>query len=246
MPDETLESSFDLIYSTDLVYVPDCWKLCGDAHCCSFSRYKSQFKLMRKTPSGELPLLPGEYEYLDSKGWLEQFQDFEHNVVEFEIDSGVIKMESIISQRPNCACDHGTRPTICRLYPLVPEFSIDGRVKGTLPAGIYEELELIDGLEPACKLESLPFDQLDGFLTLTHELGKWPLFLFYLEAYRIAKKHVADRISQQCSESGKSALACFEFGFLRRQLVDRDKLREQLSRLAEKFKEYYGDQFSLT
>ena len=67
---ENSVSGVERIYSTDLTFVPNCWKLCGDAHCCSFSRYKAKFRMIAKTPFQELPLLPGEYEFLAAKGWL--------------------------------------------------------------------------------------------------------------------------------------------------------------------------------
>src|SRR5262245_64791796 len=97
---------FDEIYATDLRYVTDCWTLCGDAHCCSFSRYKARFRLIAQTPFQELPLLPGEYEFLASKGWLAQFGDYDHKVFEFVLDKRCMRVESIISRRPHCACNH--------------------------------------------------------------------------------------------------------------------------------------------
>jgi hypothetical protein len=112
MLDEATVNSFDTIYNTDLVYTKNCWEMCGDAHCCGFFRYKEKFKLMARRPVHELPLLPGEYAYLQHKGWWAQFGEVEHKVVEYPLDDRVIKMESIVSQRPNCACDHDTRLTV--------------------------------------------------------------------------------------------------------------------------------------
>ena len=60
------ESTFDRIYATDLVYAPDCWKLCGNAHCCNFSRYKSQMSILGHQRSQEIPLLPGEFDFIRS------------------------------------------------------------------------------------------------------------------------------------------------------------------------------------
>ena len=69
MLDASLIASFDKIYSTDLVYAKDCWQLCGNGHCCNFTRYKSQFTMIGKSHYQELPLLPNEYEYLQHKGY---------------------------------------------------------------------------------------------------------------------------------------------------------------------------------
>ena len=238
-------SGFEQIYSTDLTFVPDCWKLCGDAHCCSFSRYKAKFRMIAKTPFQELPLLPGEYEFLSTKGWLKQFEPFEHRLMDFPIDAGVIKVESIISKKPNCACEHNIRPTVCRLYPLLPIFDVSGRVVAAEPLGIYEEMETIEGLAPACQLTALPFDQVDRFLNLATEISKNPIHLFYVMAYRITKKHAAERIKAKRAEYKCDVFTAFENAFIRRALIDRDELRAELNELATKFKAHYGTAFRL-
>ncbi|MGL4884060.1 MAG: hypothetical protein ACRC8K_23835 [Waterburya sp.] len=225
------------------MYIPDCWQLCGDAHCCSFARYKKTFKIIARTPFQELPLLPGEYEFLNSKGWLQQFGDYDRKIIEFPIEGYSLKVESIVSRKPNCACEHSTRPTICRLYPLLPIFDITGQLIGTEPMGIYEEMERIAGLETACKLTSLPFDQIDKFLAIIVELSKNPVHLYYLEAYRITKQQVSKRLEARCSSSKRDVFTVFESGFIRQNLLDSEWLRTELSELARRFKARYGDRF---
>ena len=238
-------TGFERIYATDLVYVPDCWRLCGDAHCCSFARYKSRFKMIARTPFQELPLLPGEYEFLASMGWLGQFGDYDHKVIEFPIDGYTLKAESIVNRKPDCACDHDTRPTICRLYPLLPTFDIAGRLVATEPMGIYEEMEHIAGIEAACQVTSLPFDEANKFLAIVGELSKNPAHLFYLEAYRITKRHVSNRLTERYSSNDRDVFAVFESGFIRQNLIDTEQLRAELSQLARHFEESYGDSFQL-
>ena len=237
---------FEEIYSTDLVYVPNCWKLCGDAHCCNFKRYKSRFKMIARTPFQELPLLPGEFEFLAEKGWLEQFGDYEHKTVEFEIEGHSLKAESIVIHNLECACNHDTRPTICRLYPLLPKFNIAGQLVGTEPMGIYEELELISGMEAACKLTALPFEQLNKFLFIAAQLGKSPLHLYYLEAYRVTKQHVSVRLAEKYNKTQRDVFSVFESAFIRRTLFEKKQLAHELTHLARRFHEYYGDRFTLT
>ena len=238
-------AGFDRIYSTDLVYIPDCWKLCGDAHCCSFTRYKSQFKLIARTHFQELPLLPGEFEYLQSRGWLDQFGDHEHKVVEFPIDDGVVRAESIVSLKQHCACEHATRPTICRLYPRLPVFSVDGRLLGTEVMGVFEEMERIEQSPPACQIDSISFEQMTKFLDITSVLSQDPLRLFYLEAYRLTKAHVTARLRERRASSDKNVLSIFETGFMRRSLIDADQLRSNLNTLSQNFKKHYGSRFTL-
>jgi hypothetical protein len=242
----TTTAGFDKIYSLDLTYVPDCWKLCGDAHCCNFSRYKSRFKLILKRAYQELMLLPGEYEYLSSKGWLEQFAPFEYRKIEFPIRAGTIKMESIISRKPNCACAHATRPVICRLYPLLPVFDVAGHVTAVESFTIYETLEKIENLPSACKIESLPFTQFNTFLDLTNEIAGNIEHLFYIMAYRIAKNHVTANLVKQKNLTGKDAFIAFEQAFMRRQLIDKPVLQAELDALADQFIAHYGSRFQLS
>lgn len=241
----TAISGFERIYAKDLVYVPNCWQLCKDAHCCSFMRYKKRFKIIARTPFQELPLLPGEYEFLDYKGWLKQFGDYDRKVIEFPIDGYTLKIESIVSRKPNCACDHDTRPTICRLYPLLPVFNVAGQLVSTESMGIYEEMERIAGLETACQLTSLPFNQMDEFLAIVVELSKNPIHLYYLEAYRIAKQHVSQVLTARSSSSNRDVFTVFESGFIRQNLFDTKELKAELSELAHQFQNVYGDRFQL-
>lgn len=238
-----LWGSFERIYSTDLVYIKDCWKLCGDAHCCNFSRYKSRFRLISKTPFQEIPLLPGEYQFLEQNGWLTQFGDYDLKVTEYELSNMRLKIDSIISRRPNCACDHATRPVVCRLYPLLPVFDIEGTCINTEPTGIFEELEQIAGLSPACQVHALPFDEMEKFLTIAGELSKHPLLLFYLEAYRLTKRHISQRLADAYSAGGPDIFSVFESAFLRNRLIHQDTLRPQLDDLARQFVDYYGASF---
>lgn len=245
MLDDSLVRMFDTIYSTDLVYLRDCWTLCGDAHCCSFSRYKARFKLIAQGSFQELPLLPGEYQYLQERGWLAQFGDFDHKVIEYSLDHRTLRVESIISRKPNCACDHDTRPTVCRLYPLLPVFDVDGRVTRLDSFGIYEELEKLDHLEPACRLTGLPFTEFQKFLTISSEISRHPKTLYYMSAYRITKEHIRSRLKRAVDVYCASSFSLFERGILRKTLFDHSHLKSQLASLADEFHMRYGSGFSL-
>lgn len=243
--------AFEIIYSTDLVYRQDCWKLCGDAHCCNFTRYKSQFKLIR-SHAQELPLLPGEFEFLERNGWLSQFGDFDHKVSTYPAGPYEFRAESIVSRRAGgCICDHDTRPTICRLYPLLPVFRFANptgpavTLTGVERAAIYDDFEQAAQLPMACQLDALPFDQLPAFLRIAETLSANPAHLLYLEAYRLTKAHVAARVAARWQESrtrraATTVFQSFESGLLRQQLIDHTELGAQLGTLASSFATRFG------
>lgn len=235
------------VHAIDLVYVPDCHRLCGDAHCCSFGRHKARFRMMGQQPSQELPLLPGEYEHMAATGALAQFGEYERRRGAFALDAArAVPYESIVSRRPGCACEHATRPTICRLYPLFPVHDVGGRLLGVEPQfGVYEELEALDGTPRACAVDSLPFDQLQLFLDLCGRLAASPLHLFCLHAYRATKRHVADGLRRRLAAKPQDAFALFEWQLLKDRLVDRDALRAELTALADAFAAHYGPRFAL-
>lgn len=64
---ERYTAVFEALYRTDLVDQPASWKLCEDAHCCSFGRHKARFRLISKGGGQDLPLFPGEFEFLQAK-----------------------------------------------------------------------------------------------------------------------------------------------------------------------------------
>ena len=56
-----------------------------------------------------------------------------------------MKIDFLVAQSKNCACEHDTRTTICRLYPLLPIFDLSGRlIDVDRNFGMYEEIEAID------------------------------------------------------------------------------------------------------
>lgn len=237
---------FDKIYDTDLVFVEGCWKLCGDAHCCSFSRHKAKFKFLYKTPGQELPLLPGEYEFLSQNGYLQQFQDHEHRVINYAFGEGrTLKIETIISRRPGCACDHGTRPTICRLYPSFPIFDVDGRLTGLDRVGIYDAMENIDGAERICKVDSIPLSEMQKFLTIACSISAEPRALFYMMAYHLTHTYLRDRLVALKGDQALSVFSVFENALLRGKLIEADILKARLNDLADRFEARWPGQFHL-
>lgn len=236
---------FDEIYKTDLRYVTNCWTLCGDAHCCSFARYKLRFRLLSKTKFQQLPLLPSEYEYLASKDWLTQFGSFEHTISEFVLEQGRLRIEHIVSRRPTCACDQERRPTVCRLYPLLPVYDISGVLTATDRMSIYDDLETIEGMAQACELKAVPFAELQKLFKIANAIGRWPLALFYLTAYRIAKQHVRTRLAADRGNWNGDIFTLFEEQCLSGKLIDREALTSELNALATCFRRHYGSDFCL-
>lgn len=240
----SLDDALEALYSADLQYVPDCWTLCGDAHCCGFSRYKKRFRLLATAPFQALPMLAGEYEFLRRKGWTQQFGEHEHRVTDYAVDDWVLRAEEVVSWRSGCCCDKQSRTVVCRLYPLLPVLSVGGELLGVDDRfGSFEELEALDGMQPACQVRALPFAQMPVFLQMARVIASVPQWNFQLQAYQLARRHVFGRVRDYMARSGRSAFDLFETMYFTRRLFAHEELKQQLRGLADEFRAHYGAPF---
>ena len=242
--------TFQAIYSTDLVYAPDCWKLCGDAHCCNFGRYKTQMHVLGKSHNQELPLLPGEMDFIRARGWAPRFGSFEHRVIDFPLAAGTMKLEFLVGGTGSCLCPHDARTTVCRLYPLWPVFDLNGRtIDIDKNFGIFDEIEQIDSLERACKITAVPLAELSKFLAIATAIASNPTQMFYVMAFHRAKAHAVRqlRAARATLKPGQtvSTLRMFEGLFALKRLINQDELRRELDELAAQMKLRYGDTFTV-
>lgn len=251
-PGPTLLESFDTIYTTDLVYGQDCWKLCGDAHCCNFARYKSQMSILARHARQEIPLLPGEFAYLVHKNCGGRFHA-DRRIIEYPLAGQKMRLEFLVGSSHPCCCEHDLRTTTCRLYPLLPVFDVDGNLTGIdRRFSIFEEVEAIAGLPPACKIDAIPFGELEKFIAIAKAIGRHPKSVFYVSAYQLAKRHAADNLARAYAAArGKPGLAglgvlkLLEGLFALGQLLDQARLRPALDDLAGQFRRRHGDRFEL-
>jgi hypothetical protein len=196
----------------------------------------------------ELPLLPGEWEYLEHRGYLARFGEIQRRVVEYPLSAGVMKIEFMVGRSKPCACEHGTRTTTCRLYPLLPIFDVSGACVGVdTNFGIFEEVEELDGLQRACEIRSMPLRETGKFLAIAAEIGRNPLAVFHVSAYRLVKLHARKQLERSAAGAPQpgGALRLLESSFLLRRLLDQNVLRPQIEELAAKFRAHHGPGFRL-
>ncbi|SIQ87609.1 hypothetical protein SAMN05880561_105197 [Rhizobium sp. RU33A] len=242
-------ANFEAIYNTDLIYQSDCWKLCGDAHCCTFGRHKARFKLIGRMSAQELPLLPGEHEFLIESGLIDSFAEHSHRCVEFRFGDHRLMIESLVIKEAICACRHDARTTVCRLYPVLPVFDIGGRMIGIDKLGIYDQLEAMDGAASICQIKSVPLTELPKLLAIGQAIASDPRSLFYVTAYHLAQSHVIRQVEMflQTVESGgrPDPFRAFETLLLRQKAINTGEFETELINLAERFTARYGDAFRL-
>ena len=242
---------YDFIYSTDLVYKPQCWKLC-DAHCCNFSRYKSG-------PSKhiqEIPLLPGEWQYMSDKGYLAQYKDAEHAVSVVDLDVGVLSYEAIKIPTMGCPCDHWRRPTVCRLYPLAPRYDLDhGFVGIDSTFSLMEVAEEFLGVPRSCQVDQVPFHELEKFIAISKAIETEPVLTFHFMVldlmktlFRTGLKDNKDQLFEEdVTETAElsDSFELIQLAFLRGVAIDWGRAKMALEDLGARFKKMYGAAFRL-
>lgn len=231
---------FDAIYSQDLVYVPGCWQLCGNANCCNFSRQRQRFRLLSGKTKQELPLLPGEYAYLQSRGLLEQFGLHRYLVSHYWFGSRPLKIEVLASSNPGCACAHATRTTVCRLYPFLPVFDLDRAVVGVERLGIFEVLEKLAGEDRICQVDTISDGERVKFNAIAAAIAANPVAAFYVDAYRIAHAHVRRRLVYLKGRRDTDIYSVFELAVIRHRLFDHRALAADLEAQASALEKRHG------
>ena len=185
-----------------------------------------------------------------ARGFERDFGEFEHRVIDFELTRGVMKLEFLVSRGKTCACQHATRTTVCRLYPLMPVFTDDCRLTAfdTL-FGMFEHIERLDVLPRACQVENIPFGEMNKLLTICIAIAANPTQVFYFMAFELAKAHAAEKIvlARRRVPAGRqvSSFRIFQGLYALKQLLDADVVRRQLDALADRFAELHGERFSI-
>jgi hypothetical protein len=242
---------FDTIYGVDLVFKPGCWALCSDAHCCHFSRYKSA----GDSAFHEIPLLPGEWAYLNRTGHIHQYESYRQLRLEVTLATGILAYESLRIPATQCPCTHDIRPTICRLYPLLPLYSpTSGLVGVDTSVTLFDVIEEVLGLPRVCRIEEIPLAELQKFMVLARALGSEPVLVFHLIAYKLVKdtlrRHLLQMVAAAGHPSGSRDEIAQRITAFQRDLVAKvvnwQAVKSELNELGNQFRAIHGDSFMLT
>jgi len=237
--------AFDVVHQTDLTYVEGCWKLCGDAHCCHYDRYRRE-----STPQDRgmtrIPMLAGEYRYMEERGLLSQYSSPRLETHALPLRSGLYRFELLtVPASGRCPCDHNRRPTVCRLYPLLPVYAVGrGLVGIDTNFGVFEEVEELAKIERACKVTQAPFTQFDHFLRIATAVADSPDCMFGMMAYSLIKRHFRDRLLGIMRDQGLPAYPALGMMMSSGAMYDRDLLIADLDDMAAEFQRVYGPDFA--
>jgi hypothetical protein len=237
------------IHSRPLIAVPDCWKLCGGGFCCSNSHPDFQFRLIPQSGSGTVVIyLDDEYAWLRANGHVVCGEEDGEVISAFELDFGAPR--PLILHHARCGylgrCTGAiTKPLLCRAYPFLPVFGLDGQLEDVLPASIIDAtLQMRNGNRPCPiddrkRLEAALENDPALLAALQH-----PYIIFHTQAAAAFlasyREHVLSWDGFQ-RLSGPEFWQAWEMAYLGRRLVNRDIVAARLLNVYEALAARHGE-----
>lgn len=121
------KTDWSIIYKTEFVNAPECWKTCGGYCCKNF--YGEHFNILDKQ-GVSLPLTESEFAYYQSIGGIDNITQPPKKRT-FKLSNGKEFSIYLLSCHCGGLCDpHGHRPLICRIYPYFPLVNASGEIEG--------------------------------------------------------------------------------------------------------------------
>jgi len=218
---------FDVIYSTDVAFVKDCWKLCGDAHCCK--------------NNDNPPLLPGEYDYLLQRNLLSSFEKHTHTESKFTVAKGVVKYEALSFKPGGCKCKNDSRLSVCRLYPLRPIYSVEHGLIGVVEGmGVSDILEEMFQKEKSCKVNMVSFKEISKFVYIANAIYRQPDAFQAIMMYNIVHEHFKNAMLKRTLDMDPNEIAEFSNKpYLLLRVLGSKELKKEIDQFHEEFEKHY-------
>jgi hypothetical protein len=241
------------IHSRPLIAVPDCWKLCGGGFCCSSTHPDLLFRLIPRSGTGTVVIyLEDEYAWLRANGHIVCGEEEGAAIPAFEFDFG--GPSPLILRHARCGylgrCTGLiTKPLLCRAYPFIPVFGLDGDLDDVLPASIVDAtLEMKEGRRP-CPIDDRK--RLETALEKDAALSgalRHPYIILHTQAAAAFMASYRERLlgwEGFHNLSGPEFWQAWEMAYLGRRLVDRDTVAARVLNvyhaLAARHGEFLGE-----
>ncbi len=236
------------IYQTQFVFEDECWQTCGGGFCCSNNSPDFQFQLLL-TGGANLLYLNREYEFAHQHGVAaDNLPDTDpSSLLSLDYGSG----RALGAVKVNCrllgACDGCIdKPLLCRLYPFIPVFSIDGVIETLHPGSIFELTSQTMGWTSPCSValkRSAFMERWTGDVELLAPL-RHPYIMFHLAAYGILVEAFRTGLANDTKLAGLTGAEfwrTWELVYLSGRLFDWPLIRSQLSDLHDTYHSQFGD-----
>jgi hypothetical protein len=128
------------VHQEDFLYEDQCWTTCNGGFCCSNNHPDMAFQLI-PTNGTTLLYMESEYAHLRENGLV--FENTEGGVQPHDLSFDFGGPRPIVLKQTPChllgKCDGIVdKPLLCKLYPFLPVFDIEGELVDTVPASIFE------------------------------------------------------------------------------------------------------------
>lgn len=236
------------IYRTQFVFEDECWRTCGGGFCCSGNSPDFQFQLLL-TGGANLLYLTREYEFAHQHGVAaDNLPDADPTSI-LKLDYG--DGHALSAVKVNCrllgACDGCIdKPLLCRLYPFIPTFSIDGEIETLYPASIYELTSQAMGWTSPCSVALKKSEYEERWTRDPNLLAplRHPYIMFHLAAYGLLVDSYRTGLANDRKLAGLDGVEfwrTWELVYLGGCLFDWPLIRAQLSDLHDIYHSQFGD-----
>lgn len=237
------------IHSRPLIAVPDCWKLCGGGFCCSNNHPDFQFRLMPKGGAGTVVIyIEDEYAWMKANGHVICGEENGAEITPMVFDFGGPK--PLMLRTARCGylgmCNGViTKPLLCRTYPFLPVFGVDGALEDVLPASIIDATFMLKGGKQLCPLDER--QRFEAALTADPELAaalRHPSLIFHTQAaaaFWASYQRGLAAWDGFNTLSGPAFWQAWEMQYLGRRLVDGEAVAAHLRTVHAALTERYGE-----
>ena len=237
------------IHSRPLIAVPGCWQLCGGGVCCSSSQSDFLFRLIPKSSSGTVVVyLEDEYAWMRANGHVVCGEEDGAEAPPFEFDFG--GRRPLVLRHMRCGylgrCDGViTKPLLCRSYPFLPVFGLNGELENVLPASITDiTLQMKEDRHPCPLNERKRLEAALAGDPVLHDALRHPYIVFHTQAAAAFLASYRERLlawEYFHRLSGPEFWQAWEIAYLGRRLVDRDAVAARILGVYEALAARHGD-----
>ena len=204
------EIDWKSIRRAEFIYEEACWTTCGTGFCCTNLQPDIKFTMI---PQGgqSIVYLAAEYDYLLESGRLIEHLPRGKPASRLKLDfGGPWPLELRIAR-----CDVGgicrpefDKPLLCKLGPLLPILSVEGRLEEVIPAGAFDWTFEVFGFANPCTVAAKLEEYQDLWTREPERLDllRHPYFIFHLKAARAYYHNFREAAARNAKLAGKKGI----------------------------------------
>lgn len=236
------------IRETEFLYEDQCWLTCGGGYCCGAMKpAEFDFRIL-PTGGAAISYIDDEYDWMEAHG-AGPLEEMRRRTFTFDFGGPrPLKMVVVDCTLKGMCNDCMIKPMMCRIYPFVPIFDIEGELTDLYPSSVYDLTFLRRDESTPCTVWHRKRDQyLERYRASSDvDVLRNPKLMFYFAAYKCFADFYLDTLEANAALAplkGSEFWARWELLYLGRKLFDTPAIKAGIHALYERYRERYGDFF---